>query len=273
MRKKFPKEIINILYRQNVKGYNPYLVALKKLDEMSGLNRVEQERIKKLCYIGIAKNQLKNASSSNIAKYSRVGILIRPYMNPVMSTRLEEMRDYEPQTIYIKANQTALSFNPKRIPEALEERLSKRKYAQIIRGVNGIIDEEYKKYKMGSSVHIKNSITYSEIVTYTLICLILLIMVIFKQHSDSTSQYYFLAALLALIVVGSCMAWAECHRNIYKVSSSNNIAEKIQSQIKRYLESVSNDTLIWKAGPDFYWLEVHNIKVKKRKYQQNCDDF
>ena len=142
-----------------MKGYNPYLVALKKLDEMSGLNRVEQERIKKLCYIGIAKNQLKNASSSNIAKYSRVGILIRPYMNPVMSTRLEEMRDYEPQTIYIKANQTALSFNPKRIPEALEERLSKRKYAQIIRGVNGIIDEEYKKNKMGRSVHIKNSIT------------------------------------------------------------------------------------------------------------------
>lgn len=48
---------------------------------------------------------------------------------------------------------------------------------------------------------------------------------------------------------------------------------QITSNIKHYLESVSNDVLIWKPGQDFYWLEVHNVKVKKRKYHANCDDF
>ena len=69
------------------------------------------------------------------------------------------------------------------------------------------------------------------------------------------------------------MAWKECNSSINTACSSKNVINKITLRIKHYLDSVSNDCLAWKPGPDFYWLEIHNVKVKKRKYQQNTDDF
>lgn len=74
------------------------------------------ENIRKLCYIGIAKSQLRVGGINKFGKYSRVGVLIRPYMNTVMGEKMEDMRDLEPQTVYIKVNSSALSFNPQKIP-------------------------------------------------------------------------------------------------------------------------------------------------------------
>ena len=98
-----------------------------------------RENIRKLCYIGIAKSQLRIAGMNKFGKYSRVGVLIRPYMNKVMAAKMEEMRDLEPQTVYIKVNPSALSFNPYKVPPEIEEQISKHRYGQIIRGVNSII--------------------------------------------------------------------------------------------------------------------------------------
>ena len=52
-----------------------------------------RENIKNICYIGIAKNQLRTGGMNKFSKYSRVGILIRPYMNYVMAVKMEEMKD------------------------------------------------------------------------------------------------------------------------------------------------------------------------------------
>ena len=78
----------------------------------------------------------------------------------------------------IKINSTALSFNPNKRPQELEESISKKKYGQIIEGVNRIIESEYKKYKMGSTNNLNYSLTYSEMVMYTGVILIIIAMVL-----------------------------------------------------------------------------------------------
>ena len=67
-------------------------MTLKKLDEMS-IDVSLKEKIEKLCYIGIAKNNLSTGGMSTFVKYSRVGILIRQYMNTVMAVKMEERRN------------------------------------------------------------------------------------------------------------------------------------------------------------------------------------
>lgn len=42
----------------------------------------------------------------------------------------------------------------------------------------------------------------------------------------------------------------------------DNTCKKIQN----YFQSINNDSMIWKIGQDFYWIEIHNIKVHRRKY-------
>lgn len=48
------------------------------------------ERIKKLCYIGVAKNYFKSQKYSETPKYRRVNILIRTYMYENMHSIIEE---------------------------------------------------------------------------------------------------------------------------------------------------------------------------------------
>lgn len=87
---KFPKEIINILYRQGIKHYNPYLSALNILERYEGseMSYIQKEYIKKLCFIGIAKKFVRNKKFSQTPEYSRTGVLIRTYMNNIISERL-----------------------------------------------------------------------------------------------------------------------------------------------------------------------------------------
>ena len=47
----------------------------------------------------------------------------------------------------------------------------------------------------------------------------------------------------------------------------------IEEKLRQYLKGASNDTLTWRVGPDFYWLEIENVKIKKRKLHDNSDRF
>lgn len=64
-----------------------------------------------------------------LPSYSRVGILIRTYMVDVMKGHLEKKIENQPQSVYIKINQTALSFNSRDRPKELEELISRKKYS------------------------------------------------------------------------------------------------------------------------------------------------
>lgn len=96
--------------------------------------------------------------------------------------------------------------------------------------------------------------TYSEIIMYVVLFFMIMTMVVVRPESGSIFQYTYLAAIFGVICFGTLMAWKECNRNLGNASSSKNLVNKITLKIKHYLESVSNDCLVWKPGPDFYWL-------------------
>ncbi len=79
-----PDNIVNTLYRQNIKNYNAFIATLQALEEEEGMSTIEKERISKLCHIGAAKEFLKTKKYSEGPKYSRVNVQIRPYMRDKM---------------------------------------------------------------------------------------------------------------------------------------------------------------------------------------------
>lgn len=48
------------------------------------MDREDKNKIRKLCYIGIARNYFQGKKYVQLPKYSRVGVLIRTYMLDVM---------------------------------------------------------------------------------------------------------------------------------------------------------------------------------------------
>lgn len=77
----------------------------------------EKEKIKRLCYIGIARDYFQKKKYFMLPNYSRVGILIRAYMIKVMRGNMEQKKETQPHSIYIPINETALSFNPYERPK------------------------------------------------------------------------------------------------------------------------------------------------------------
>jgi hypothetical protein len=72
--------LINTLYRQNIKNYNPYTATLEVLQDEVDISVYQKEKITNLCYMGLAKNFLKTKKYANGPAYSRVNVLIRTYM-------------------------------------------------------------------------------------------------------------------------------------------------------------------------------------------------
>jgi hypothetical protein len=59
------------------------------------ISKEKIEKIKKLCYIGLAKNYLKSQKYTSSPNYRRVNILIRTYMYENMMNIVEEkMENY-----------------------------------------------------------------------------------------------------------------------------------------------------------------------------------
>lgn len=79
----FPNILIDTLYRQNIKNYNPYIETLDQLEE-EAVSLPLRERIEHLCYLGIAKAYLKTKKYAIGPTYSRVNVLIRTYMREMM---------------------------------------------------------------------------------------------------------------------------------------------------------------------------------------------
>lgn len=104
-------------------------------------------------------------------------------------------------------NSSALSFNPYKIPQEIEDQIPKRKFVTIIKSVNAIINSEYKNHKMGNSNRLKNAITYSEVIMYSLLSFIVIGMVILNPETGSNIQYWCLAAIFGVIVLGTLLAW------------------------------------------------------------------
>lgn len=65
------------------------MTTLSELDELR-ISDDEKDRIRKLCFIGIARNYFQMKKYFTLPQYSRVGILIRTYMVEVMRGHLEQ---------------------------------------------------------------------------------------------------------------------------------------------------------------------------------------
>lgn len=190
-----------------------------------------------------------------LPSYSRVGILIRTYMVEVMKGHLEKKIESQPYSVYIRINQTALSFNSTDRPKELEEHISKKKYGEVIEGINKIIVKEYEKYKKGNFEFINTNFTYSEIILYAIIAIIIVCILIWSPSEEEAHLAYAgFASVLAVTLGGMGLAWAECKSKIAQVCAPQNITGIIEERIRKYLLGVSNDTLTWRVGPDFYWI-------------------
>lgn len=53
------------------------------------------------------------------------------------------------------------------------------------------------------------------------------------------------------------------------IVESKNTNQTIIEKLSRYFESIKTDMIEWKVGRDFYWLELHYIKKKKRNFNVN----
>lgn len=107
---------------------------------------------------------------------------------------------------------------------------------------------------MKNSTNLKNSMTYSETIMYIVLFFMIIAILIIDPERASLFSYIYVPVMFGLICLGTGMAWKECNRSIGTACSSKNVINKITLRIKHYLESVSNDCLVWKPGPDFYWL-------------------
>lgn len=51
-----------------------------------------------------------------------------------------------------------------------------------------------------------------------------------------------------------------------KLGQSKNVNATILERINAFFESIRTDMIEWRVGQDFYWLEIHYIKKKRRNY-------
>ena len=51
-----------------------------------------------------------------------------------------------------------------------------------------------------------------------------------------------------------------------RLVQSKNVNSTILERINTLFEKIRTDMIEWKVGKDFYWLEVHYIKKKKRNF-------
>jgi predicted transcriptional regulator len=58
----------------------------------------------------------------------------------------------------------------------------------------------------------------------------------------------------------------ECHSKLQKFVKAKNVTTSIIEKINSFFESIKTERVEWKTGPDFYWLEIHYIKKKKKQY-------
>ena len=220
---RIPKSILNILYCYKIKNYNPYLEALKELSQLKeNISFEEENNIKRLCYIGIVRQFLINKKSSYSPPLSKVGILIRNYMLKPMKKMIENRKNNKTTSVFIHINNSCLNFDPKAFPEELSKLISKKKYAEIIREINKIIENEYILYKVTNQLQLTNQLTYSEYFIIVLM-IILLFILIFKPDIDIAYEY----GLHGLLLFGSCMGivgtWIQSKNKLESVISSTNV--------------------------------------------------
>jgi hypothetical protein len=60
--------------------------------------------------------------------------------------------------------------------------------------------------------------------------------------------------MILVVFGGLAMAWLECKQTLSKVCPPSNVTTRIVEKIRQYFKSVSDESLTWRIGPDFYWL-------------------
>ena len=100
-----------------------------------------------MCYIGIAKTYIKSKKYSAAPNYTPVNVLIRAYMRDQMCKEIIDKEESNQNVIYIPINELALSFNPLKFPNNLEDVMAKPLYTEVVNEVNKIISSEYIEYK------------------------------------------------------------------------------------------------------------------------------
>jgi hypothetical protein len=88
------------------------------------------------------------------------------------------------------------------------------------------------------------------------VCLAFIIICVVSLQPDLHSYVSYLLFTLVLAVVfgGMGFAWMECKISLNQVCQPSNITSKIVEKLRNYLKSVSDQGLIWRIGPDFYWI-------------------
>jgi len=67
---------------------------------------------------------------------------------------------------------------------------------------------------------------------------------------------------LVLVWIGDIVLLGKA--NLFKMVESKNVTRTIEARLVAYFESIKTYRMEWKVGLDFYWLEIHYIKKKKK---------
>jgi hypothetical protein len=170
---RIPCSLVNTLYRQNIRNYNPYIATLELLEQERTLSSFQKEKVSNLCHIGIAKNFIKTKKYSMAPRYAPVNLLIRNYMRDKMWEEVKFKEETYDSVFFIPTNDLALTFNSQRIPNGMEEFMPKDYYTGIVNQVNAIITTEYVRYKSSNLINVSESLS-GKLILGTLLLLSLL---------------------------------------------------------------------------------------------------
>ena len=248
-----PTAIVDALYRQNIKNYNPYTTALQVLETENELTGWEKEKVRRLCHIGVAKEYLKNKVHSQVPSYSPVNVLIRTYMRDKMEQCMREKESSEDSVVFVPTTPLALSFNPNEFPPALAKVLPHAAYSQVIQQVNLIIEQEYLRVKGSSIVRREETLTGKLLLGAVALLLV--------GYVATGNSYCLVGVFVALLLWIGCSLW-EGKQLLEQLSQAKDSTTTIKKRITAFFKEINTERVDWRVGEDFYWLEVHYIKRK-----------